>query len=205
MKRLIASVFLIVMTVCLCACSVPGNIQSTQKRPNELGSAFQSHISISLDRLNSEATIKRFGDGEWEVEFDSPNTLSGVMLTFSEGNVTASYKGLSFSVPKSALPVKAMLLNLIEAVDTSARLDELSGTENEGLLVMSGSLDGGEYTLSVDGDGHAAAFEMPNNLLKIVFTELTVMESVTTPAPEETTTSGDEPQEAAETETVPAE
>ena len=47
-------------------------------------------------------------------------------LEFSEGNVIASYKGLTFSVPQSAVPVKAMMLNLIMAVDDNAKLEELT-------------------------------------------------------------------------------
>ena len=89
-----------------------------------------------------------------------------------DGNVSADYKGLSFSVPRSALPVKAMLLNLIDAVDENARKEELKGSENEGKLEIPGSLESGDYTLSVDENGYIAAFSMPNNLLCITFSEV---------------------------------
>ena len=128
-------------------------------------------MSISLDRLQAEGTLRRFGDGLWEAEFDTPNTLSGVKLSFSEGNVTASYKGLSFSVPQSALPVKAMMLNLIEAVDENARLEELKGEEKDDTLEISGKLEGGDYVLIVDKEGKLIGFEMSNNKLVITLSE----------------------------------
>lgn len=132
----------------------------------------------------------------WDIEFTSPNSLSGVKLSFSEGNVTAEYKGLNFSVPQSALPVKSMMLNLIKAVDENAKLDELKGEEDGDLLRISGSLEGGDYTLTVDKNGAPSKFEMPNNQLTITFTGVTVMGEVpetseTAPVEETTAPTGE--------------
>lgn len=183
MKKLFPSVF-ILFSFCLASCSSP--MQTTQSRQNNLNSSFSSDITLTLDKLTAEGNIKRYGDSEWEIEFDSPNTLSGINLAFSQGNVSASYKGLSFSVPKSALPVKAMLVNLIEAVDTNARSGELKGSDNEGMLEISGTLEGGDYVLTVDDSGNISSFDMPNNLLEINFRELTLLSN--TPAPSDEST-----------------
>ncbi len=196
MKKLFTSFFAVFMIFCLASCSAP--MKSTEKRQNNLNCSFSSKALISLDKLNADATIKRLGDGMWEAEFESPNTLSGVKLTFMDGNVSADYKGLSFSVPRSALPVKAMLLNLIDAVDENARKEELKGSENEGMLEISGSLDGGDYTLSVDKNGYIASFAMPNNLLCITFSEVSPDASYV-PSTEPSTS------DAAETTTIASE
>lgn len=173
MKRLI-TLFAVMITAvcCLASCSVP--LKTTSSRKNGLNCAFSSKVSVTLDKLQAEGTLNRFGDGMWDIEFTSPNSLSGVKLSFGEGNVTASYKGLNFSVPQSALPVKAMMLNLIKAVDDNARLSELKGEEKDDTLEISGKLDGGEYSMIVDKDGRLVGFNMPGNNLKIVFTEMTV-------------------------------
>ncbi len=185
MKKLFTSVFIFMSVLCLTSCSSP--MSGRTSRENNLAGAFTSSATITLDKLTAEAAISRYGDGEWTVEFDSPNTLSGVKLSFSEGNVCADYKGLSFSVPKSALPVKAMMLELIEAVDTNARETELHGSENDGMLEINGSLEGGDYILTVDGNGNIAEFEMPNNLLDITFKDVTATKAET-----EETTSAEE-------------
>lgn len=173
MKRLISFAVMIITAVVFVACSSP--IKSEISRKNGLNCAFESSVNITIDKLNAEGIIKRFGDGVWDVEFSTPNTLSGVRLAFDSGNVTASYKGLDFSVPQSALPVKAMMLNLIEAVDTNARLDELKGNENDNVLEVSGSLDGGEYIICVGKDGKLISFEMENNKLKMIFSDMKEM------------------------------
>lgn len=203
MKKLFTSVFIFFAVFSLTGCSSP--MKSTEKCPNNLSSSFSADMVLALDKLNAEGKISRLGDGEWEVEFESPNTLSGVCMKFSSGNVTASYKGLNFSVPRSALPAKAMLLNLIDAVDTNARSEELKGASNEGMLEISGSLECGDYVITVDDKGYIHSFSMPNNLLKIAFsdvdvysapqlapeTAVTEMIGTTSPAETECTTSED--------------
>ena len=69
------------------------------------------------------------------------------------------------------------MLNLINAVDTNARLDELEGEEDGNMLEVKGKLDAGEYVLLVDSDGRLAGFSMPNNSLEMTFTEVTLIGS----------------------------
>ena len=154
MKRLILSVLAALYALMLAACSVPdmpGGEGSS--RENRLGLPFEAAMTLTLDRLEAEGTVKHTAAGDWEAVFETPSSLSGVTLSFSraDGTVTASYKGLTFSVPKSALPVKAMLLCLISAAEENAALEKLSGTETDGMLTVSGRLDSGEYNLTVDG------------------------------------------------------
>ena len=89
-----------------------------------------------------------------------------------------------------------MMLNLIKAVDENAKLDELKGEEDGDLLRISGSLEGGDYTLTVDKNGAPSKFEMPNNQLTITFTGVTVMGEVpetseTAPVEETTAPTGE--------------
>ena len=175
MKRIFTFIITFAAAVCLTACAVTKGGGSISRK-NCLGLPFSAQVSITIDRLEAEGQLVRYGEGVWEIEFSEPNTLSGVKLEFSEGNVMASYKGLSFSVPQSAVPVKAMMLNLMSAVDSSAAAEELSGEEKDGDLAISGSLDGGDYTLTVDKDGMLSSFEMPNNKLTIRFTEVKTSE-----------------------------
>ncbi len=194
MKRLISFAVMVITAVMFFSCSSP--MKNETSRKNGLDCSFQSSVNVTIDKLNADGVMKRFGDGVWDVEFETPNTLSGVKLEFNGGNVTASYKGLNFSVPQSALPVKSMMLNLIEAVDTNARLEELKGSENGDILEVSGSLEGGDYIISVGKDGKMSSFEMENNKLKIVFTDMKEIDGTSLQSTTETVTE-------VSTETVP--
>lgn len=186
MKRLISFAVMVITAVMFFSCSSP--MKNETSRKNGLDCSFQSSVNVTIDKLNADGVMKRFGDGVWDVEFETPNTLSGVKLEFNGGNVTASYKGLNFSVPQSALPVKSMMLNLIEAVDTNARLEELKGSENGDILEVSGSLEGGDYIISVGKDGKMSSFEMKNNKLKIVFTDMKEIDGTSLQSTTETVT-----------------
>ncbi|OPZ19660.1 MAG: hypothetical protein BWZ04_02349 [Firmicutes bacterium ADurb.BinA205] len=181
MKRLSAFAVFFVMAFCLVSCAVPVKSSSTS-HTNGLDSTFESAVTFTLEKMTAEGTLIRSGSGLWSVEFESPNTLSGVKLDFSDGEVSASYKGLEFSVPQSALPVKAMMLNLIKAVDDNARLEKLSGEEKDGSFIVPGTLEGGDYQLGLDSDGRLVSFEMPNYKLSI-----TLHDTSFSTAPEEQT------------------
>ena len=64
---------------------------------------------MQMEDWTAAGTLSRLGDGAWSVAFAEPSTLAGVVLDFSGGEVTASYKGLGFSVPQSAMPAKSVL------------------------------------------------------------------------------------------------
>ncbi len=193
MKRLVALSAMAITLLSLASCSsVTGEKGSV---PNGLSEGFTADVSIELDELDAEGALRRYGNGMWDIEFTAPNTLSGVKLSFDEGNAEASYKGLKFSVPQSALPVKSMMLNLIEAVDGYSSESELTGKEDDGNIELLGSLEGGDYVLTIDKQGRIVSFEMPNNKLDIEF------ENVTASA-EETLTEGNTESTSEETVTT---
>ncbi|MBE6857389.1 MAG: hypothetical protein E7500_08240 [Ruminococcus sp.] len=190
MKRLIALSATAITLLSLASCSaVTGEKGSV---PNGLAESFKADVSIDLDELDAEGSLRRYGNGMWEVEFTSPNTLSGVKLSFDEGNAEASYKGLKFTVPQSALPVKAMMLNLIEAVDGYSNESELTGKEEEGNIELKGTLEGGDYILEIDRQGKIVSFEMPNNKLDMEFENVTSVQAEETPAEENTESTSEE-------------
>lgn len=190
MKRLIALSAAAISFFSLVSCSsVTGEKGSV---PNGLAEGFKADVSIDLDELDAEGALRRYGNGMWDIEFTSPNTLSGVKLSFDEGNAEASYKGLKFTVPQSALPVKAMMLNLIEAVDGYSNESELTGKEEDGNIELSGSLEGGDYVLTVDKQGRIVSFEMPNNKLDMEFENVTSVQAEEAPTEENTESPSEE-------------
>jgi|GEM_PF-1455798 len=182
MKKRFFTFATICATVLLTACSVAG--KKKENRQNGLSAPFQASVQIKIDEMDSTGTLKRYGEGLWDIEFDSPNTVSGIKLSFADGEATASYKGLSFSVPHTALPIKSMMANLISVTDELARSNELEGKAKNDMLEISGKLDSGDYILTVDKDGNIVGFAMPGSKLDMSFTDVSPLSVKTTESSE---------------------
>ena len=202
MKKVVVLLVSFVMMIGLCACGSKNNVKFEPK----LNKAFTVSAQIKYDDQEYQASIKRLGKANWE--FSSPNTLAGVLLSYRDDNVEASYKGLSFSVPKSALPLKAIISSLIDVVDTTAELPEISGEEKDGEILVEGELEQGKYTLKMDKTGVLIGFSMSNLNLEIIFTDfqengsgMTETNESTENVPTETVVSESEEQNEMQSET----
>ena len=142
--------------------------------PDCLAGSFSSEIHIISGENEFNADITK-SDKIWNAEFSQPSTLSGVEL------VSASYKGLAFSIPKDALPVQSALQNLIlvsdnlEALNCETSDDEDSNTSDikctveKDLCSIKGTIDNGEFELITDKQGIPLTFTMENFNLTIEF------------------------------------
>lgn len=194
MKKILTAFLCVVMIVSVTACGGIGGKKS-QCRPG-LNTAFSVTAVITYDDKEYNAAVMRYSVGNWDVTFSSPNTLSGVLLAFRGDQVDASYKGLSFSVPKTALPLKSMIINLIDAVDSAAGEDSIECSEDGELMLIDGENEHGKYVLKLNKNGELAGFSMPNLNMEMTFTDFA-------PGQSEPPASSEAPTEAAtETETT---
>ena len=106
---------------------------------------------------------------QYHISFSEPSQLAGVRLDFQKGEVTASYKGLAFSVPQTALPAKSILYQFILAADQLAEESTLQGTSKDGGMVLSGDLEAGSYELTMTAEGIPAIFSMKNQNAVLTF------------------------------------
>lgn len=168
MKKIaISSIISIIMMFSLCAC---GGKSNANCKP-DLNKPFCITAHIEYDSMTADAVFKRIGQANWDVEFSTPNTLAGVLLSFRDTNVEASYKGLMFSVPKSALPLKSIISAFIDIVDEIAQQPEITGEEKENEIISEGETELGKYLIKFDKNGMLTGFEMENLNLVITFSE----------------------------------
>ena len=167
MKRYFTG-FAFAMTACflITGCSVGGG-SATAK--NQLNTSFTAGVTMGLEEMTAEGTMQRVGDGEWNVSFSEPAQLAGVRLDFLDGEVTASYKGLAFSVPQTALPAKSILYQFILAADQLAEEPSLQGTSGDDGVTLKGELETGSYELVLLADGSPSVFQMENQNATILF------------------------------------
>ena len=160
--------FLLAGAVMLSGCSSPvgGETGAAQK----LSGSFTTEMTMNMEEQTVSGTLSRMGDGMWSVSFAEPATLAGVVLDFSGGEVTASYKGLAFSVPQTAMPAKSILSSLILVVDDLAKQEHISGEKDGDYVSVEGELEGSPYLLRLSAGGELAGFEMDNMDTVLTFT-----------------------------------
>ncbi len=141
-----------------CAKSGGKDASAAQK----LGGSFSTEMTMTMDDFTATGTLTRMGEGTWNVSFTEPASLAGVMLDFTGGEVNASYKGLAFSVPQTAMPAKSVLYQLIQVVDTLAQQKEITGEADGEYVEVAGELEGTPYILKLTKSGDLAAFEVDN-------------------------------------------
>lgn len=166
MKRFIIA-FITLMMITMVSC---GQKKTVDSSGSGLGSTFTCDMVLLYEDSEYCGKINRTDTRLWEIEFSSPETLAGVKLSFVNDDVTASYKGLDFTVPKKALPVKSVLSNFITVVDEISSQEKMQCVEKDGELVVEGQIDQGEYELVInEKNGTISSFEMKNTNVVIEF------------------------------------
>ena len=152
----------------LTGCSGAG--QTSDFAP-KLDAAYSVSAALSYgDKDTAELVLTRTDAQKWEAAFSDPPALSGVLLSFDGNAVSASYKGLAFTVPKTALPAKNMLALTTEILDAVSEQKELACSKLEdGTWQNAGECSGGSYTVTFSDDGTPTELEIPSQPLRIVF------------------------------------
>lgn len=165
-----------------CSSAVPMN----GSIPNRLSGSFTSELTMTAGETESKATLTRYGTDAWCVVFSEPKAISGVQLDLIDGDIKASYKGLEFSVPKSAQAVKTHLIKLMDAVESyAAEPDFQNVRQKEKTAVLEGELPEGGYTLTLNTDGTPLNFTLPCYDLSITFDSFAESSTAPSTAPSE--------------------
>ncbi|HBI86087.1 MAG TPA: hypothetical protein DDX71_07390 [Ruminococcus sp.] len=190
-----------VLIFCAPACFLMScsTVRSDTAFAPQLDPAYSVNAELEYGSGQSAAlTLTRNSAENWEAEFSAPPALAGVLLRFDGNSVSASYKGLAFSVPKTALPAKNMLVLVTGILDKTAALDTIPCTEqSDGTWDAAGESEAGSYTLRFTADGVLHEFSVPSQPLTIRFSGYAAATAETTTAPPVTnlttaeTTNGD--------------
>lgn len=158
----------------LCGCTAG---QKTADFAPKLDGAYTAEAELEYGGGQTAAmSVTRYGKAQWEAAFTAPASLEGVVLQFDGNAVTASYKGLQFSVPKSALPAKNMLVLATDALDLAAETVPLPCTEqSDGTWRYAGESEAGGCTVTFSADGEPRSVEMPAQPFTLRFSSYTVI------------------------------
>ncbi len=159
------------ITLLMCSCDSGGG--TAAEFTPKLDESFSVRAEMTYgDDNTTELLLTRYAEEHWDATFETPSSLAGVVLTMEDEAVSANYKGLAFTVPKSAMPAKAMLLILTDVLEELIDEETLPATTSEdNTWTVSGEAEAGSYTVTFLADGTLAGFSMPNQPLEVVFSD----------------------------------
>lgn len=167
MKRCILCLLAVILCIVTVGCNGPGGENGTVAV--RLSEPYSMTADVTSGDLTAAAEITRNGPRNWTASFTAPEALAGVVLSFVDNAVTASYKGLSFSVPQSALPVRSGLGMLFGVLDELADKNQLDCVKEDGTCRIEGSIEEGNYILTLDVAGVPTAFSIPGQGVEMRF------------------------------------
>lgn len=132
--------------------------------------------------------LKRLGAGFWELEISSPETISGMKLTSSDGELSSSLGELSFDLAPEDVPHKSPVYALFTAIDN------MSAAFENGAELTSGEEGGWVYTADgisavFDEEGVITSLALASPKMTAQFTNFTETETVMETTSESETTS----------------
>ncbi len=94
--------------------------------------------------------LKRYGTGIWAMSAESPETLAGLEIAYSDDGVKAKLGELSLDIPMENINDGAVFAQIFKAVDSAAAAGELYCSDTEDGKVFSGSFAGEAYSITFD-------------------------------------------------------
>ncbi len=135
----------------------------------DLNKGFSCTADITYDGLNVTAQINRIDNGKWEIKLLSPTSLKDITLTYSAGDMTIGYKGLSFNLPENSLPVQAITNNIVNAFDNAAQGIGIEVERSDDNTKMTGKINDITYTILVAPDDTVIGLSIPDIKLEATF------------------------------------
>ena len=114
MKRTKAFFLTILAVMGLCSCG-----ESSEVKPVKLAEDYKTPAEITIDGTEYVASFTREGADMWECEITVPETVSGMVITYSGESARLEYKGLTYETDRGNIPESSAVTM------TAAVLDKL--------------------------------------------------------------------------------
>ena len=121
-----------------------------QKRP-DLNLLYTCKADILWGETEAEAEFKRLGNGDWDIFFTGPDTLSGLTVSFRDGTAHCEMNGVSADIPNENIPDGSLFDLVCGALDSGAS-DTGDCVADENLLIGKGHNQNGDYELIFTAD-----------------------------------------------------
>ncbi len=146
-----------------------------QKRP-DLNLLYSCKADILWGETEAEAEFKRLGNGDWDINFTGPDTLSGLTVSFRNGSAHCEMNGVSADISGENIPDGSLFDLVCGALDSGAA-DTGDCISEENILVSKGHNQNGGYELIFTADTmELCGLKIPDSELEAVIEDFQPIE-----------------------------
>lgn len=156
--------------ILFCGC----NVNSTQEGIFPV--TFKSTAEITFGDMIYEASVTRYADSNWVVEFLAPEAVKGLIFTTEGDSTEISFNGLHFTFDTDKFPVGSVVSILTKSIDKIVPC-ELVIVEGDTTDFASGEIDGASFAITLDKNRTPLSLELGDSGMKIKFIEFERLET----------------------------
>lgn len=175
MKRIISMLLLALIAVFVFTSCSGGNL--LQPSPPDIDTAYKIAADITYDDFTAKASLERNAENNWTVTFSEPFALSGLKLTFADGNVTADLDGISVTVTENEA-YTTLMTYILSALENAATGEGFTVLTTDDIIQVSGQSDYGAYTLKFNKETKAPlSLQFEGKGINVAFSDMTEITS----------------------------
>lgn len=165
MKRFcltLAMLWLPVLLLCACNTKEIEEHKAREIAETRAASDFVTDASVHYGELDAEIRLSR-EDGVCEINMINPESLRDFTFLLKEDVFTLRYKGLSFDIDPSTLPVESMAGMILNTLNQAMEPNGMALSLEEEAIVFTGQKENSSFSLRLDKEtGNFLSLNIPD-------------------------------------------
>lgn len=124
------------------------------KNAPDINGSFSCDAEIIYDDMKINARITKIANAKFNMEIVYPETLKGLEFQLLNDQIKLSYRGLSFDLDGSNLPIKSVAGGLYEVMRNLTASQDLDITKSRGKYTIKGSSVVGSFSCVYEPDSN---------------------------------------------------
>lgn len=149
LKKIIAAVVLFGLLFTGCT-NTDLALNQGDRSLDKLEKSFTATAKIDYRDVKAEVEIDRNEPKSYTMTFTEPSSVKDLKLVFTEEKVDIFYKAMNMSVKPESFSDGAVGKMLMSTLERTAGAENLRIESSDGVVTISGSVEGGEYVLRLD-------------------------------------------------------
>jgi len=166
------SLFAVLLMIIAAGCKKQ---EITQDSLPSIPSSFSSDIHATYGNLEMTATVTKNEKNEFIIDFQTPEALSPLTVTYSGNICSAEFDGLKFETDINRFPQTEMGALAVYAITDIIEGYNVAKTYSDGIITYKGTGERGAFTLTQDAESTALIeFKTEGANLHILFSNFRI-------------------------------